>query len=217
MIFKAGPALGQGLGQRPREGSKPITRPGLPAPAGRYCRYPCTLPAPTCRYCRYPCTLPYSFWDVYQHARESSTHKKVAGWCQHFLVSLRSARKGKMHTITSLWMSCMAQPSFVGPCTGYATSPAQARVGNADPPTGQLLPSCGELHSVSGLGSLQGKSSQPPEGLSACRGRSKPKKGCAGNRGCPVHGFASPHQECEESKRPLRGQLCWGSSPWRLH
>lgn len=108
----------------------------------------------------------------------------------------------------------MAQPSFVGPCAGYATSPAQSRVGNPEPPTGQqLLPSCEDLHNSSGLGSLQGKSSQPPKWLSACKGRSKPKKGCAGNSGYPVNGFVSPHQEHEESKRPLRGQLCWSSSP----
>lgn len=61
----------------------------------------------------------------------------------------------------------MAQPSSVGPHTRYVTSPAESRVENPEPPTGQqLLPSHGELHNAFGLGSLQGKSSQPPEGLS---------------------------------------------------
>lgn len=57
----------------------PVTRPGLPVP--------------TCRYCRYPCTLPDSCWDVSQHTRESSTNKKIAGWCQDFHVSLSKCQK----------------------------------------------------------------------------------------------------------------------------
>lgn len=57
----------------------PVTRPGLPVP--------------TCRYCRYPCTLPDSCWDVSQHTRESSTNKKIAGWCQDFHVSLSQCQK----------------------------------------------------------------------------------------------------------------------------
>lgn len=79
----AGPETSRGL-QTHLLLQPPVTRPGLPAA--------------TCRYCKYQCTLPDSCWDVSQHAKGSTTNKKVAGWCQDFHMSFRKCQKrGSAH------------------------------------------------------------------------------------------------------------------------
>lgn len=77
------------------------------------------------------------------------------------------------------------------------------------------LPSCGELHNVSGHRSPQGKSSQPPEGLSARRGGPpRPEKGCTAEQRTPPRCFCLPPARSTKKVRdPYVGSSAgWGSA-----
>lgn len=91
LIFKAGPALNQRLGQRPLEGSEPICCCSRLS-HGQACQQQLA------GNCRYPCTFPDSCWDVSQQAKESNTNKNVAGWCQDLHMSFSKCQKsGSAH------------------------------------------------------------------------------------------------------------------------